>query len=437
MRMLGWFILLFGVASASQEARAHLADEFAQVSLQAAIDAAAVDLVVKIPARIAMVDVFGGMSPVEMDKMEPADLSALVGRVFSSRCAVWIDGVVVPPTVMGAVVDMTNSRLPARAFPEPQVLEQGELKFLARYETKGAPRSVRIDWSIYANEYDAEGDPIHSEDQLQVVAAVSDFDREQLVLLTPIEPSYTWHSADAAAIPAQLLASRFVEPKRTEIPLPSIMLVLAGVVCGAITAGRSKPRAIGLVLLAFAFAGACLPYGRLAIERTPSELALTDDQALGVFESLHRNIYRAFDYTDEGAVYDALAQSVDGPMLETIYNDVYASLVMREENGAVSKVSRVAIEEAELIDSSRTTSSEMPADEAAGSFVVRAAWEVDGVVTHFGHAHKRTNAYRAVYTVAPRAEGWRIVGVDILEQRRVDDGGLTTPALNPSPTEGS
>jgi hypothetical protein len=212
------------------------------------------------------------------------------------------------------------------------------------------------------------------------------------------------------------------------------VLVLAGVVCGAIMLRQSKPRAVGLVAFSLIAAAACLPYGNMKLEHTSTGATPSSDEALAIFKSLHRNIYRAFDYTDEGAVYDALAQSVDGPMLETIYNDVYQSLIMREENGAVSKVVRVEIDEAKLtskFDSAEST----PPDEELGSFVVRASWQVDGLVTHFGHAHKRTNAFEAVYTVAPRAAGWRIVEVDILEQRRIDDGGLSAEEPVEAPTE--
>lgn len=422
-------VALFAVA---QTARAHLADEFPQVTVQIAVDDEAVELIVNIPAKDAMLDVFDGLSPVDMDKMEPADLSALVARVFAKRCEVKIDGVVVPPTVMGAVVDMRNSRLPARSFPEPQVLKQGALKFLARYETKGPPSRVSIDWSIYANEYDADGKPIHVEKDLQVVGVVSASDREQVVLFTPQEPGFTWHSDASLALPEALLKSQPVQRNFINVPVASIVLVLTGVVCGAITLRRSKPRAIGLTAFSFVTAAVCLPYGNLQLEHTASRAAPSDDEALAIFESLHRNIYRAFDYTDEGAVYDALAQSVDGPMLETIYSDVYQSLIMREENGAVSKVVRVQIDEARLIskfDSAAST----PPDEELGSFVVRATWQVDGLVTHFGHAHKRTNAFEAVYTVAPRAAGWRIVEVDILQQRRIDDGGQSAEQTSNQP----
>jgi hypothetical protein len=61
-------------------------------------------------------------------------------------------------------------------------------------------------------------------------------------------------------------------------------------------------------------------------------------QARAVFEPLHANIYRAFDYSKEGDIYDALARSVEGEYLEQLYRQVYESLVMRDEGGAMSRV---------------------------------------------------------------------------------------------------
>lgn len=428
------FVLLMLALSLlpTAEAFAHPADEFPQVTLQVSIDDEAVALIVGIPAKTAKFGVFDGLSPVAMDQMEPEELAKVIAPVLATRCPVMIDGVEVLPTIIGPVVDMKNSRLPARRFPEAQTLEQGTLRFVARYETKGPPSRVALDWSIYSNRYDEAGKPIHDDADLMVAALVAVDKRENFVFLTPMEPGYTWHSDEAAGLQVGFCGTTALQEEQepVRVPVPSIVIVLTGVVCGVITLGRSKPRAVGLMVFSFVAAGACLPYGNLKFEQTPAIASLADEEALSVFESLHRNIYRAFDYTDEGAVYDALAQSVDGPMLETIYNDVYQSLIMREENGAVSKVVRVEVEDAFLIE---------PIDEAAevahgpSAYVVHCAWQVDGLVTHFGHTHARTNAFTAVYTVAPRADGWRIVDAEILDQRRIDDGQQTAEDLLQEP----
>ena len=60
------------------------------------------------------------------------------------------------------------------------------------------------------------------------------------------------------------------------------------------------------------------------------------------------------------------------------------------------------------------------------TFTVRCRWRVDGVVSHWGHAHARSNEYDARWSVEETSEGWRLAGAEILQQDRVDDPGWET-----------
>ena len=70
----------------------------------------------------------------------------------------------------------------------------------------------------------------------------------------------------------------------------------------------------------------------------------------------------------------------------------------------------------------------------AQAFVVSATWQVDGRVTHWGHAHDRTNEYDGRFTVAAEQGGWRIHDAEITRQERVDSAA-PAPAAPPVPTE--
>ena len=98
-----------------------------------------------------------------------------------------------------------------------------------------------------------------------------------------------------------------------------------------------------------------------------------------VFEALHRNIYRAFDYDSESDVYDTLAKSVTGDLLDDVYAEVHLSLVMQNEGGAVCKIQRVDVLEKEVLP---------PDDPQAPYFRLRARWKVEGKVGHHGHTHQ-------------------------------------------------
>lgn len=426
---LGPVMLVCLVAAVfSWRAVAHPADEFSQVTLQITIDDQSVQVVSRVPARYASTFMFDGTSPIDLDRLEPTDLAKRVQPVVAEQCPLLIDGLVVQPVIIGAKMRMPDSRLPARAFSEGQVMREGELVFLAEYQTKGPPRRVSLDWGFYANDYDEQGEARFSEEDLIVIALVEGDGREELAVLSPIERGYTWHAEGAFALPGDMLASQPIEPRVTKVPVLSIALLLIGVVGTAVMFSRSRPKAAGLLVITGVVAAACLPVGNMVLEHGQAYTALPDDEALAVFESLHRNIYRAFDYADESEVYDALAQSVDGAMLETIYNDVYQSLIMREENNAVSKVVRVEVDAMEI-----RPIKEGSAEFGEAAYRVHCQWQVEGLVTHFGHSHARTNAFEAVYTVAPREQGWRIVDAKILQQQRVDDGTQTAEDLFTAP----
>ncbi len=135
--------------------------------------------------------------------------------------------------------------------------------------------------------------------------------------------------------------------------------------------------------------------------------ALSDERAREVVSGLLHNVYRAFDYRDEGQIYDVLARSVEGELLTQIYLETRRGLELANQGGARAKV--VAIEvtdlEAEAAD--------------AGGFLARATWNVAGSVGHWGHVHQRRNRYRAELSVLPVAGAWKLVGVEILEEERL------------------
>ena len=65
---------------------------------------------------------------------------------------------------------------------------------------------------------------------------------------------------------------------------------------------------------------------------------------------------------------------------------------------------------------------EFPAEEGAPWFEVLCRWRVHGKVGHWGHTHRRINEHEARYTVSQDGGEWKIAAVEVLEQKRVDDG---------------
>ncbi|MEO0652592.1 MAG: hypothetical protein AAFZ65_18110, partial [Planctomycetota bacterium] len=245
-----------------------------------------------------------------------------------------------------------------------------------------------------------------------VIAALNAGGLAQEVTFTEAEPGYTWHgelpSEDELFLPVPSSPGE----RRAPFPVLPFLCGPLAVVAGAL-AMRADRRVLALVLIAgfggLGFVGRHWWLVELPVGGAP---ALSDEEALAVFEPLHQNIYRAFGFDDEERVYDALARSVDGDLLDTLYRQVYRGLVMEEEGGAVSRVQAVRRLDADVEQQGRLEGDRF-------GFTVRTRWEIDGSVLHFGHRHRRTQEYEARYVVARpegASDGWRIVGSEVLSQ---------------------
>jgi hypothetical protein len=47
-------------------------------------------------------------------------------------------------------------------------------------------------------------------------------------------------------------------------------------------------------------------------------------------------------------------------------------------------------------------------------------WTAFGTVGHWGHVHARKNQYEANITIQPIEGAWKIVGLELVEEKRID-----------------
>lgn len=209
-------------------------------------------------------------------------------------------------------------------------------------------------------------------------------------------------------------------------PEPMISLPVLSLGCllfGAVTllalarlGKRAKERRVILVLILLA-AVLGWPFLRWNVHdpfRRPAEIS--QEEANKIFSTLLHHVYGAFRFREEGALYDALAFSIQGEYLTDAYLQIRRGLVMQEQGGAVSKVGEV-----EIVDGERVPLSEAAPDQdlSQGGFGYRCRWNVAGTVEHWGHIHERTNQYSAIFAVVPIDGAWKITGVEILEEERL------------------
>jgi hypothetical protein len=107
-------------------------------------------------------------------------------------------------------------------------------------------------------------------------------------------------------------------------------------------------------------------------------------------------------------VYDALAHSVTGDLLEELFLKIQSGLRMQEQGGAVARVKRV-----------RITHIEMAAPGPGARLPVDCTWRVKGTVEHWGHIHTRENEYtaRIHLSTTPKDRG-RIVAFEVTGEKR-------------------
>jgi hypothetical protein len=88
-------------------------------------------------------------------------------------------------------------------------------------------------------------------------------------------------------------------------------------------------------------------------------------------------------------------------------------MAIQQAGGAQAKIKEIAVEEAraERVDGEGVT------------YAVQGTWTALGTVGHWGHVHQRKNRYEAVVTVAARDGAWKIVGLELRDERRVDQAG--------------
>jgi hypothetical protein len=108
-------------------------------------------------------------------------------------------------------------------------------------------------------------------------------------------------------------------------------------------------------------------------------------------------VYRAYEESDEVAIYNALAKVAAGDALTELYLQRRQSIVDNGLEAATQTLHRL-----DLVDAA--------ADRNGQGLAVRARWQVIGTVGHSTHTHVRGNAYAADLNMALIAGAWRITG---------------------------
>lgn len=355
--------------------------------------------------------------PERISTNEFEELPDILREFFTQSHPITIDGVRVLPTLERLQInDPDLSLLPL--FPVSGEMGLRKIKFDLVYPVKQPPTRVEFEWNTYPPDIltDPEDPP-----KLMIAAELEAEGTRRPMVFSEDEPGYTWHSLEDSIEARMLEVPTTPEKKGVQVPLAALIVLFIGsfvIVIGLVVMRRTErtgPFLVAIVVEGLLIVIAAILFmtqrGTMTIGGGPS--LPTQVQAEEIFKPLHANIYRAFDYVEESDIYDALSQSAHGDFLDTIYRTIFRGLVMEEEGGAVARVARVIPSEIDIEDIGLSP-------EGSPSFMVRCRWRVDGVVSHWGHIHARSNEYLARWAVNQTQEGWRLSGAEILEQDRID-----------------
>ncbi|MDV7144292.1 hypothetical protein R3X27_16530 [Tropicimonas sp. TH_r6] len=354
----------------------------------------------------ALVRVRDAMSLVDRE-IAGGTLSAQEGDALSKAVAAEI-GSRTPMTIEGAPVqpDFDRAAFMRIGLRGLEFLQPGEeididadiLGLIWSAPTDGLPQQAELEWTWFdSRSPDVAG---------YAVDAAGPF----LFPLTPEDGVVTWTNHFKTPPYPEIAAVELVRPDET----PLLLYLLGGI--AALSAGfalvsalRGTPSGLRTAVIGAAIAALAVAALPVLQHRQATRLPeLEPEQLEALTGDLLNNVYRAFDFRTEDQVYDRLALSLDGPVLEQVYLEQRDALRIERAGGADARVKALDV------------TGVSPQDTAdPGTLRLRAEWVVRGTVGHWGHVHSRTNAYEAELTVVPVDGVWKIRGFDVISQERM------------------
>jgi hypothetical protein len=332
---------------------------------------------------------------------EAEQLKAQTAAAVEARSPMTVDGTPVAADFDRAAFMRIGLRgLQILGDGEPVDVDAAILGLIYSVPTDGYPRQATVEWTLF--------DERAAEIPGYAIDAAGPF----LVGLTPDDPVLTWtnHFKRPPVPPvAEVAAKEFAEIDFPALSVALWLFALASVGL-ALRRGAGRLRGAGLAAALAAVGFAALPFGTLGVPRPGlAPATMTGEQARALAGQLLTNVYRSFDFRGETQVYDRLAKTVDGSLLERVYLDQRRTLRVARAGGAEARVKAVDVESA--------APSHVPGTGA--DFVVRARWSIVGTVGHWGHVHQRRNRYEADLTLSPAGGAWKITAFDVLDQERL------------------
>lgn len=341
---------------------------------------------------------------IEIDEQEP--IRSLIRDWLRDDNPVTINGTRVLPEF--SRVDFYGLDLrdfAAQAAEQKVSLASGRVGIILRYQAPDdAVRDAALTWEKYYSSM--------NKIQSVVISYPDRMERFEFSRHNKASDNVLKWTCDPNALPQPIRSVPATIAPRPELTIPVGSLIFLAT---AIVSLRIPKHSVRLLVSGVAFILALAAWRTAGVvidhpwQKPPEQ---SDAQATEIFRKLHQGVYRSLDFGSEDRVYDVLASSVDGPLLEKLYLQLHQSLEMREQSGAVARIQSIKYESGKETPRSSTA---VPWP----GFEYSATWTVAGTVEHWGHIHERQNRFDAVFTIEPRDGNWKITRMDISNQRQV------------------
>ena len=339
---------------------------------------------------------------IEEDEFNP--VREQIAQFFMERENVLIDGERLKP-ILDRTAFVESSMLRSRfiEIPERVPLNTAMIGIVITYLTDGIPQEVETKWDLFS-------------DRVQkVTARMTDPAGPFPYDLEPDDNVLKWTNyLKTYKIPT--VDKIMVSDAHRGMLLPIGSLICAALLISVafmlrIRQKRSQPITAQVTISIFLAIGifALYPVWQVPVG-TVRASRMSGEDSREIVLSLLKNVYRAFDFREEEDVYDKLAISVSGDLLTEVYLQSRKSMIIEQAGGAQAKVKQVDVLETEAKESGKQK----------GALDIRTKWTAVGSVGHWGHIHTRQNVYDAILTLAVADGSWKITGIELLEEKRVD-----------------
>ena len=348
---------------------------------------------------------------------ENKELKKRVGEFFLKRSNVLIDGKKLRPILdRTSLVKYSTTASTFLVQPERLPINTAMVGVIITYLTAGMPQEVKNEWDLWSDRIQKV--PTNAIDPAGGLPS----------FVTPEENVHVWKNfLKQYTIPTVEKVVISDSMRAFQIPLGSILcliilLPVAWQIRKRKQSGKPFGTQVGQVLLLIVASMLLYPYLNVSVARPGfGALRMTNDEGQVILRSLLKNVYRAFDFRDEGDVYDKLAISASGDLLGELYLQNRKSFRVKQAGGAVARVKKIDVSDVKVQNNPRNTR----------AFDLRSRWTAVGTVGHWGHLHTRQNQYEAKVTIEPVEGAWKITGLELIEEQRIDPN-LKPRTINPT-----